>query len=696
MSEESYLEDATEVAPSVASSVSPSVAPSVNADVGEEFSDDDMSENENLVANVKLLAQVVTEIGGSAREGQIEMVRRVTRAIENTAHLMVEAGTGTGKSFGYLVPAMMHSVKSGERVIVSTATLALQRQIMMQDAPLVAAQISQLLGIKPKVALLKGWNNYACLRKVTGGYPEDGALLSRAEGEIGITATGEEVVRAREWALNSDTGDRDDFVPGVSERVWRQISVPKNECVGEKCPLYASCFPVIARREAMGANVVVTNHAMLGVEADGNSVLPDADIFIVDEAHDLVGRVTNQLSVSLNKFELTSLARQMRRSGIEDADFDESAEEFADVLGVIGEKRITQLPSSLAQAFVRLLGRTQQATEYIRELNARDEDMAITKQILRSRVNEIQDLCQMVLSDAIATERIVAWVTISNDDLTIFNVAPLDVSRNIANNIFSERTVILTSATMKVGGSFNALARNVGFTFPDQPDWEGVDVGSPFSPESQGILYVPKHLPAPGRDGYGEEQLQEMKDLIEAAAGGALCLFTSRAGVERAVKYLQERVDLPLLCQGEAPLPALIAEFSANPAACLFGTLSLWQGVDVPGLTNRLVIIDRIPFPRPDEPLYAARADVVAKNGGNGFMEVSATHAGLLLAQGAGRLLRRTTDRGVVAVLDSRLVTKRYGNYLLRSMPRLWMTNNLEIVKAALKRLAQQVHESEK
>lgn len=637
-----------------------------------------------------LLAQVIAEIGGSARTGQIEMVRRVGAAIENGERLLIQAGTGTGKSFGYLVPAMIHSMNTGERVIISTATLALQRQIMNHDAPLVAQEMRKLTGRKPKVALLKGWNNYACLRKVTGGYPEEGTLLSRAEGEYGATATGAEVVRARQWAMHSDSGDRDDLIPGVSERAWAQVSLPKNECIGEKCPLRSSCFPLIARNRGLEADLVVTNHAMIGVEASANPVLPEADVLIIDEAHELVSRVTNQLSVTFNKYELVSLARQMRRAGLDDDDFDESAEEFNDVMSAIGTRRISELPPELAQAFVRLLGRTQQAGEDIRELNARDEEIAVTKQILRSRVNEIQDLCQLVLGDAIGSGRLVAWISLSRDGLPSFNAAPLDVASDIANRVFADRSVVLTSATLKLGGNFDAMARNVGFMFPDQPKWEGIDVGTPFTPQKQGILYLPRHLPAPGRDGYGQEQLQEMLELIQASAGGALCLCTSRAGMERIADYLRQNLQVPVLCQGDDPLPSLIAEFSADEQACLVGTLSLWQGVDVPGLTNRLVIIDRIPFPRPDEPLCAARAEAVERRGGNGFLEVSATHAGLLLAQGAGRLLRKNTDRGVVAVLDSRLATRRYGSYLLRSMPRLWMTSDPQIVRDSLRRLAVQ------
>lgn len=326
-----------------------------------------------------ILHAVVEEIGGIPREGQDEMADAVFAALNDEGHLLVQAGTGTGKSFGYLVPAMIWSAKTGNRAIISTATIALQRQIMTKDAPRVADVIRQKLGSHLDVAVLKGWNNYVCLRKATGGYPEEGTLISRAESEYGATATGEEVVRARDWAMGSDTGDRDDLVPGVSDRVWAQLSVPKRECLGESCPLRSSCFPVQAKAAADEADIVVTNHSMLGIAATGTPVLPDAQAYIVDEAHELIDRVTSQLTQSLSKYDLTAMARMLRRAGMDDEGLDDAAAELNDQLTELDEGRFTNLNQATADVISRIAGKVQRAGEEAQGLPSGDEQQAIDR-----------------------------------------------------------------------------------------------------------------------------------------------------------------------------------------------------------------------------------------------------------------------------------------------------------------------------
>ncbi|QJC21594.1 ATP-dependent DNA helicase [Arcanobacterium buesumense] len=636
-----------------------------------------------------VLNSVVNAVGGSTREGQVSMVHRVGQALADDEHLLIQAGTGTGKSFGYLVPAMAWAAQTGKRAIISTATLALQRQIMLYDAPRVKEAIQEQLGAHVDVALLKGWHNYVCLRKATGGYPEEGTLLSRAEGEVGATATGEEVMRARQWAMSTESGDRDDLVPGVSDRVWSQVSVPKRECIGEKCPVRQNCFPFLARESAEDTHVVVTNHAMLGIAATGTPVLPEGNAFIIDEAHELVDRVTSQLTRSLSKYDIAGIARMLRRSGLSDADLDESADELGTLLADVPEGRISRWEEDLFDAIARLAGRSQEAGENVAGLSGKDEEQAITKQILRTRLVEVVELCQDLLSEALTNETLVVWKADFSDGTGVIYAAPLDVASSIADELFDGRATILTSATLKVNGSFDVMASRTGLNFPSQGPWEGLDVGTPFSPETQGVLYVAQHLPVPRKEGYGDEQLAEMVELIQASQGGALALFTSKVAAERAARFVRERVDVPIFLQGEDQISTLVAQFAEDDAACLFGTISLWQGVDVPGRTCRLVIIDRIPFPRPNDPLMQARSHVVSKNGGNGFMSVAATQAALMLAQGAGRLLRRVTDRGVVAVLDPRLRTARYASFLLASMPPMWPTTDPATVRGVLQRLAQ-------
>jgi ATP-dependent DNA helicase DinG len=267
------------------------------------------------------------------------------------------------------------------------------------------------------------------------------------------------------------------------------------------------------------------------------------------------------------------------------------------------------------------------------------------------------------------------------------HVAPLSVAGLLRERLYAERTVVLTSATLTLGGTFDATAGSVGLGGDGGPGWRGLDVGSPFDYPRQGILYLARHLPPPGRGGMSEAALDELAALLEAAGGRTLGLFSSRRAAEYAAEALRERLDLPILCQGDDSTPTLVRAFARDAATCLFGTMSLWQGVDVPGSACQLVVLDRIPFPRPDDPLAAARQQAVARAGGNGFMSVAATHAALRLAQGAGRLVRSGGDRGVVAVLDSRLATARYATFLRTSLPPFWTTDDRGLVLDALRRI---------
>ena len=358
----------------------------------------------------EILDSVVEDLGGSRREGQVQMIELVSEALDSDGHLLVQAGTGTGKSIGYLAPAMEWSMASGERVIVSTATLALQRQIVLHDAPRVARAVTSVLGKTPRVGLLKGWNNYVCLRKATGGYPEEDALISRAAGEYGATATGEEVTRLREWAMSTDTGDRDDLVPGVSERAWRQVSVTKPECIGTKCPLRDSCFPLLARGAAEESDIVVTNHSMLGIQSAGTPVLPEASAFIVDEAHDLVDRVTSQLTSSISAPEVAGLARLLRREKILATDLEAAGDAIGTALADLDEGRLTRLPEELSDALLALLGELQQANADVADLPGKNETDAAAKSLARGRVQELADVVERLLSDERASGKLVTWV----------------------------------------------------------------------------------------------------------------------------------------------------------------------------------------------------------------------------------------------------------------------------------------------
>ena len=649
------------------------------------------------------LAEAVRRLGGSLRAGQAEMADRVEAALDAGSHLLVQAGTGTGKSLGYLVPVMLHAATAEERAVVSTATLALQRQVMTKDAPVAADAVEAVTGVRPSVALLKGWQNYLCRHRLAGGYPDDDAdtLFSAGAattpgrvGEADRGSVGEQIVRLREWAAETATGDRDDLIPGVSDRAWAHVSVSRAECLGPSCPLHEECFPELARAAASQADVVVTNHAMLGIAAAGNvGVLPDYRVLVVDEAHELAGRVRSQGTVSLSAAAVMRVAAAARRgASVVVTELEEAGQRLQLALADLPDGRLADgLPPAGREALVVLDGAARRVLADVRGASRASRDGGTDAggaALARTAVADLIDTIERMTSDSVRERRDVAWVERprAGAEPPRLTLAPIDVAAAIADSLLNDRAVVLTSATLALGGGFEPMARALGLTVASDR-WDGVDVGTPFDYARQGILYAPTHLPRPGR-GICEAVLDELLALTEASGGGMLGLFSSRRAAAEAAEVLRGATDLTVYAQGDDQLSTLVEAFAADEDACLVGTLSLWQGVDVPGRTCRLVIIDRIPFPRPDDPVAQARSEAVAGAGGNGFMSVSATHAALLLAQGAGRLIRRPDDRGVVAVLDPRLRTARYGSFLARSMPALWPTGDRDTVLGALGRLA--------
>ena len=648
------------------------------------------------------LDEAVRRLGGAPRAGQVEMADRVAGSLEAGGHLLVQAGTGTGKSLGYLVPVMVHVLDAGERAVVSTATLALQRQVLTRDAPLAADAVEAVTGLRPGVALLKGWQNYLCRHRLQGGYPDDdGALFSAGEaaaagrvGEASRRSTGEQVVRLREWAEQTATGDRDDLVPGVSDRAWAQVSVTRAECLGPTCPLREECFPELARAAAAEADVVVTNHAMLGIAAAGNTgVLPEHRVLVVDEAHELADRVRSQDTVSLSAAAVARVAATVRRHAhAVVTELEAAGQGLALALADLPDARLpASLPPALGEALTLLEAAARRLAADVREQAkgaGRGSEDAGGLALARTAVADLVEALGRMTGDSVARHRDVAWVERPRmgSDPPRLVLAPIDVAAPVADTLLSGTAAVLTSATLALGGSFDPMARTLGLTLSEDP-WEGLDVGTPFDYSRQGILYTPTHLPRPAA-GISEAALDEILALTEASGGGVLGLFSSRRAAQEAAEVLRGATDLTVYAQGEDQLPTLVEAFTREEDSCLVGSLSLWQGVDVPGHTCRLVIIDRIPFPRPDDPVAQARIEAVTAAGGNGFMSVAATHAALLLAQGAGRLVRRAGDRGVVAVLDPRLRTARYGAFLARSMPPLWPTRDRATVLGALERLA--------
>ena len=650
----------------------------------------------------------VDAIGGAPREGQIEMAEAVANALTDRHHLMVQAGTGTGKSLAYLIPGIVH----GRKVLVATATLALQRQLVDRDLPAVVPALEKLLGREVTYAIYKGVGNYVCLQKMNSeDVDPDGELVME------VSSLEKDAKRLIAWAKTPGvSGDRDD-APEVDRRVWAANSVSGRECVGaDVCAFGSQCFAAKAKGKAQSADVVVTNHTLLAIEImDLHPILPERDCIILDEAHEFMDRATQAVTDELTSgrvLRAAAMARKFMPGKLADAfhkaanDFHESMVDYGEsVRGELGSQgRLEEIPQSLESPIRKVRESAQAITQY---LSADDEiidtDVMAERARVKGAVNEVSTTAATLLK---LGDGLVLWY---EPTFSTLHLAPLSVSDVLRENMLKQTPVIATSATLTVGNSFNSLAKSIGFIVGedlnaevsegelDPGNLQMLDVGSPFDFANQGVLYMPKHLPEPGRDGPSIEVLTELGELIDAAGGRTLALFSSWRGVEAADLHLRKVLaELPIKIitqkRGDAVGP-LVARFAKDETSVLLGTMSLWQGVDVPGNSCILVAIDRIPFPRPDEPVMSARASQADAAGGSGFMQVSLPRAALLLAQGTGRLIRSVDDRGVVAILDSRIVTKRYGSVLLNSMPPLWRTSDTAVVRDSLRRLAESVKE---
>ncbi|NES15696.1 MULTISPECIES: ATP-dependent DNA helicase [Micromonospora] len=687
----------------------------------------------------ELLAAAVGAVpGGAARPGQQQMTEAIERSVATGEHLLVQAGTGTGKSLAYLAPAL---TVDGP-VVVSTATLALQSQLVDHDLPRLADAVEPLLHRRPTFAVLKGRHHYLCLARLdssTEEEPEDTLFDTPRPGggtkwlgEAG--RLGKQMQRLRDWAEETATGDRDELDPGVDDQVWRTVSMPARECVGAtRCPFGQECFAEASRARAREADIVVTNHSLLAVDMlAGRHIVPPHKLLIVDEAHELADRVSSAAQAELVPELIdrsTRRARPLLRPEIAER-LTEAGDALAVGLAEAPAGRLTAgLPPALREACTLLDAATRAALEAIGDIKSDDPD-PVRKQQAKAVLDELSTTAQRLLEEA---DHDVAWVEKpENGSRRALVVAPLSVAGTLATHLYDERTVVATSATLALGGRFDTVARALGLEAPpptppspaaaalataaaagratapapvastegsraavgtvpatEGPGWKSLDVGSPFDYARQGILYVAAHLPRPSVSGLPEAAGEELLALVGALGGRTLGLFSSRRAAQQAAELLRARTDLPVLLQGEEALPLLVRRFREERESCLFGVMSLWQGVDVPGDSCQLVVIDRLPFPRPDEPLAAARAAAVDAGGGSGFAAVSVPIAAVRLAQGVGRLIRATGDRGVVAVLDSRLETARgYGPFLRRSLPPFWYTTRPDVARGALERLA--------
>jgi ATP-dependent DNA helicase DinG len=601
------------------------------------------------------------------RPGQRQMAEAVTNAIAKRRHLVVQAGTGTGKTLGYLVPALL----AGTRVVVATATKALQDQLAGKDLPF----LEQHLGRPFEWAVLKGRSNYVCLQRLR-------ELSQAGDGQLELeelaNTTKLEVKRLAEWAGRTRTGDLAELDWTPTDAAQRAVTVSGDECPGAaRCPMGQPCFAEGARARAQAADVTVVNLHLYGLDvAAGGAILPEHDVVVVDEAHQLEDIMSDTVGVQVGPGRFITLAGAVRRI-IDDPGtvgaIAESAQVLRDALGpYLGQRLPARLPEPLADALILARGRIETVQSALRAIDT-DVDEAkqrkIRAQQLATRLQEHIDTC---IGDH---EGYVAFVS-GGPEHPRLEIAPLDVGPVLNTGVWEKRTAVLASATIP-----SSLSTRVGMP-PSSVD--ELDVGSPFDYEHHSLLYCALHLPDPRSPQRDAAAHAEIAALITAAGGRALVLFTSYKAMDAAAAAVRLKVTQPIITQRDMPKNALVKAFSDDEHTCLFATAGFFQGVDIPGRTLSLVIIDKIPFPRPDDPLLSARRELL---GASAFAEIDVPRAAMLLAQATGRLIRTANDRGVVAVLDPRLGKASYRWDIVKALPPMKRTRERADAEAFLRQI---------
>ena len=524
------------------------------------------------------------------RPGQRAMAQAVAAAIEGKRHVIVQAGTGTGKSLAYLVPLIL----SGRKAVVSTATKALQDQLAGKDLPFLTEHLDHPFDF----AVLKGRSNYLCrqrAREVTDG--DDQLTIDDLADDVG--ALGTEIVKLVEWGRTSETGDRADLPFEPKPRAWAAVSVSAMECPGAiKCPAGDECFAELARQRAEAAEVIVVNTHLYGAHlASGGHVLPEHDVVVFDEAHELEDIAASSLGLELGSGRLKALARGARRLISERAiadDVEGAGDLFDAALLRAGDRRLPHgLTDELGMALELIAQRVANVTSALRKTETDDPAKARWLQAAGHLSGDITVL-------QTASEDAVIWVD-GPEHNRVLKLAPVDVSEQLSTKLWGGVTSVLTSATIPP-----RLGTRLGLP-PDEVD--ELDVGSPFDFANNALLYCARHLPDPRQPAYEPAMHDELEALIKAAGGRTLALFTSWRAMRGAHEALEDRLPYTLLTQSDLPKPLLVAAFTDDETSCLFATMGFWQGVDVPGPALSMVVIDKIPFPRPDEPLIQARRD---------------------------------------------------------------------------------------
>ncbi|HQR25264.1 MAG TPA: ATP-dependent DNA helicase [Steroidobacteraceae bacterium] len=620
--------------------------------------------------------------GYVVRDGQLAMAEHVAAAMEGRETLVVEAGTGTGKTFAYLVPALV----PGRRVIISTGTRALQDQLFHRDLPAICGA----LGRPVRVALLKGRANYLCRHRLD--LAEQQAYARGVRREVATA-----IPKVRAWSHTTRRGDVAELARlGEQDPVWPWVTSTRENCVGTECPKYEDCFVLAARREAQAADVVVVNHHLLMAdlvlkEEGFGDLLPGADAIVIDEAHQLPDVAAQFLGYSVGTRQLSAIAKdvsaelllaQQMGGGI-DAALTGIDAQVAAVLSAAGgqDARLehSQWPERLVESVGGLASRASELAEALAPL-AGEGQGAFTR--LRDRLAEAAErLASFTQEDA---EGGVRWAETSARSVSC-HYAPVDVAAQLAALMAAQSCAwILTSATLAVGDDFSHFKRRSGLARATCVRFE-----SPFDFAGQSLLYLPKGLGDPGSAGHTRSVIEAALPVLEASGGRAFLLFTShralREGAAELLRAWNDAPPVPMLVQGDGSRDQLLRQFREAGNAVLLGTGSFWEGVDVKGTALSVVIIDKLPFAAPDDPLLKARLEAIRARGGNPFFEEQVPQAVIALKQGAGRLIRDETDFGVVMICDPRLVTKGYGRAFITSLPPMKRTRDLDEVTSFLR-----------
>ncbi|HEX4491880.1 MAG TPA: ATP-dependent DNA helicase [Acidimicrobiia bacterium] len=626
---------------------------------------------------IALLDATIAGLGGERRDGQNELARAVSDALRDGHHLVAAAPTGSGKSLAYLAPA----IASGRRIVVATATIALQTQLITRDLPSVA----QFSGVDFSFALLKGRSNYLCRAKLRTAAEPD-ALFERPVGRNFSS----QLDYLTSLAITTTTGDRSTIERPVADAAWAAVSCSSFECPGRaECGFGAECYAELARDRAREVDVLVVNHALYCVHlAAGGTVLPDHDVVILDEAHAFPENATNAFGADLAPDLLVRLAGVLGTAGA-DADALKALDESAGALGKLVTDRegridvgaddalsgaLTAVAERLASVTAKL-GRASASSNRLDGSTPTDDATKRAVRLATARLEVLRRLAAPGADDVVWVER--------GRGPDRLRIAPVAVGEPLAAMLLERKPVIAVSATLGGAAPFREFAAAMGFD-PRAPlgTWDGGDGGSglgyaplqaasSFDWKRQGLLYVGRDLPDPtrDRDAWLRTAGDRLARLVGAAGGRALVLCTSHANVKHFANLLREETDHDVLAQGDADTGHLVRTFLDDETSVLVGTRSFWAGIDAPGVACVLVVIDRIPFPSPGDPLHAARREHAERRGANAFGAVDLPRAALVLGQGTGRLIRRRTDHGVVAVLDPRLATRDYRTTLLAAMP---------------------------